>query len=906
MPGKYLFELMGNHPENLKLLTDSLFDIKESMYTNLYNAQKALVGMDRFDFIFDATDENNKFDDGSDEKRSRIWSITSNEGRFFINKSIVKPSTRSEFRRSNYYKRALTIADIQNEQTIFTHSPIVFIEGELYTGIKIIPDESSTEIIFPFKSSNAIPEEVMNREEFISQVLTHNHKLTILFVQNHSNLYLNQSKTANKFVIGGNILSNTIKNGNIDSFVNPIVFMNNPLINKNKHKMAVASTHTWNKADNVITVTSTVDKRVTTTKWSNCWRTTPLSITSIIFGRSCGCRFINSKFFRGATNGDDVLPMPCPTENILLFKVDKITGKMCFVHDPNVLKIYYPDIYEITSFSDGEEYYAISLYSDDTDSLGSWYKDELKLYRLYAGISVSKYNTDSIHNYVKNYTPVSMTYDIDNFNKSTYVDPVHYKLDKFKEMIYKDGDLYKFYLDKLVDYTPQYEILCSNFTTDEYIIRRRFDNHSEISNPNRHVTFDRMCRMFIIRADVTERIVMWIDSVLYQPKYMFTEGEFTYIYVPYDEISMGSSIITIEKYKDFDYISKVAIDSSFDISKPIEISYPNKKIIPNHVYITYEVNGVEKYADPTKYTLYYKVDDELRELTGTEFYPYDAIYLKLNDGTYLNSTLKMNISDTSFTVYNGTSNEIEINRKINNDKSNFLLFRNGLHIPQIAVNADFSENVNGPHKFKIMLISDNDTDEFALYYVPTKYYQIHFQANIQPSGFVDLTGKINKPLDFKWHDIYLNGKRLTDYQVEILGPYLLKIENVQSTKNLAIYQKNLDPYVPFIDDGLLQDYSHNLVVNTDLNGILKEGTLPDTEEDILEDLIIDFIGFFEEYLSTFDLINPDKEQITTEMLMKYPMAFDEFNNMFINPGTTKGLEFDAFFEPDKNMLTIKK
>lgn len=913
MAGKYTFELIGNHPENIKMLTDTLFDIKETMFRDLYDGQKALLGLDRFDFTFDASNENNIFDDGTDIIRNRIWSISGSECVFLLNKTLIKSNMRDTFRKSEFYKKYITYNTIQNNISIFTHNVVIYVNGLLYTGFQIKPSDSYTEIIFPFKSfvsaidDGAVNDNVFNREMFIKNVLTGGCKMTVLFIPNHPNVYETITRQTSVAGAWNRVITANLKtpiNTQIEAGTVHIYNKNITDIGKNIPVDAVGQ---WTYVNNIpSSLTYEIDSRVVENpEWSQKWKSTQVNITSLLFSRSQKVHKVYTRYFRGNNINGIPLDLPIPVENFLVYKVDSVTGGMTFVHDTNILKLYYPDIYEITSFTNGDEYYIVSLHSDDNKDISSKYKDELSLYRKFVQLDSSRYNEDTIPDYIKNYKPVEMRYDIPNYISSDFTDTLEYKISKIKEMIYKDGDTYKLYLDKLVGNKYRFEIRCSNFTDDEWAERIRHNNYTDIPTILPHTEFDEDNIAFIINAEDNDTLLIWVDGVLLENMYRITHDGVSFIYIPVSALRKGrESVLTVEKISNFDYIKSITIDRTFDMSEYIEVSFDDKKIVPNEMYLSYiDADSVEKYIDEETYTLYYNIDGEYIELDGSEFFEYDRVFIRFNNIDYFDKTIYINITNSPFTIFGGSTNELILNRKVKNDSTNFMLFKNGLQIPHVAVNVDFSENVSGPHRFKVMLMSDGDTDRYELHYIPTKYYQVYFQNTIPSNGFVDMTGKITKPIDFKWHEIYLNGRRLSTVEVEILGPYVIKLKDVKSINNFVVYQKNLDPYIPFIDDGLYRDHTSNLIYNTELNAILRDGVIEDIEDDILADLIIDIIGFFDEYLSEIGLINPDRQQITDEMLLNYPLIFDEFNNLFMNPGCTKGLEYNVLFEPDKNTLT---
>ena len=893
MSGKYTFELVGNTPENLQMVNDALFDIKESVFHNLYDAQKAIAGMERFDFAFDGSDDNNSFDDGLSVQRKRDWSITGTECTFLINKSIIKQSVRSSFRKSKFYKKTVSLDDISTNPDIFATSILVYINGMLYTGINVKPYESYTEVVFPFKYND---DNLFYRKTFKEMVLTDGAKLTILFVPNSS--FMLNTKTLSG--VGLHRYNNSLNYDIPAHAKTPICHITNYQVHDRFLKIPVLTAVNTDYSDNTKRISITYPDELNHKNHGSIkdgWTesaSSHLVCTDVFLSNFLTQTICTNRFFEIPAQD-----LPVPIENMLVFKKES-DGTMRFIHDQSIIKLYYPNFYEITSFSNNDTYVVYTYYSDDTEDLGSWYKDELRIYQEYVPGVVDRFNNGTIKEYIKNYDPVTMTYNIDDYRSS---DMLHYRFDKLKEMINKDGESYKFYLERLIDYTPQFYI---DVTDIDITTRLRTNNHNEIKKSYLHTTFNEDCYVFVIRADIqTEHLLIWVDGEYYIPRYMYGDDTYTYVYIPTRMINATDSIITVEKYDlDFHYIKNININYDFNFEDYVEISTEShKKIIPNDIYLTYidDYTQMETYIPEDKYTLYYRCGSEYLPIGEGSFYPYDKVYLRLVDATYVGKSVSINITRSTFWTSNGSSNTIYLSRKVNNDASNFMLFKNGRLIPQRAIKIDFDDKVSGAHRFKVMIMRTADTDEFTLYHTPVKFYEVYYQPRIETHGFIDLTGKIDKPIDLRWHDIYINGLRIREKDMKIIGPYMVKIYNTKSLDNFAIYQRDMDPNNGIIDY-ITDDYTHSVVYKTEVIDILTRDKFTDKEKNILDDLILDWIGFFEKYLN--GLLNPDEQQITNEMLSEFPLLFDQYNNLFINPETSKGLESNLYFQPDDNTMHI--
>lgn len=113
--------------------------------------------------------------------------------------------------------------------------------------------------------------------------------------------------------------------------------------------------------------------------------------------------------------------------------------------------------------------------------------------------------------------------------------------------------------------------------------------------------------------------------------------------------------------------------------------------------------------------------------------------------------------------------------------------------------------------------------------LPYPQRSVYTQRNIPKSGYIDLNGKINKPLNKKYFEFWVNGRLLND-EVTIITPTKIFLHGLQSLKNLEIIEINRDPNEYFSDAFLSVEQSdlgrpyHRWFYDTYLDDAL-EGTL---------------------------------------------------------------------------------
>jgi hypothetical protein len=360
-------------------------------------------------------------------------------------------------------------------------------------------------------------------------------------------------------------------------------------------------------------------------------------------------------------------------------------------------------------------------------------------------------------------------------------------------------------------------------------------------------------------------------------------------------------VLHVEKYYDITFNQDIDYNKSSE--EYIRINIPaDKRLSVNDLFVTYKNGNNYKYIlnteDEIKYKFYTKDSgtNEYIEIDEDSFYNYTDIYIKIVDESLLNIPISIKANKIAFSKKNIGNGEFVISKPIDTDDRNILVFKNGRLLPKEAVNIDFNENIDGPHTVRSIVYADSD-DEFILIYTPNKYTNVLELDEIPSSGVVNLEGLIDKPIDLKWHDIFINGIRLTEDNIDMLTPYSFILKDVNTLTYVTIYEKNLDSdvFAPEYDTSNI----NNIILNNDAYIELpEEGTITEEYTDIRDDIVIDIIGFLDEYLNYIGLINPDISQITDDMLSEYGAVFDISGNMFINPDKYQKFAKDIYLNPD--------
>ncbi len=152
-------------------------------------------------------------------------------------------------------------------------------------------------------------------------------------------------------------------------------------------------------------------------------------------------------------------------------------------------------------------------------------------------------------------------------------------------------------------------------------------------------------------------------------------------------------------------------------------------------------------------------------------------------------------------------------------------------------------------------------DNIAVELMPYMMNQVCYLETIPSDKVIDLTGKIDKPLDFRWHDIYINGRKLAKKEVEIISANKFKLIKTDSLRWLEVIENSRDkeyfgykPILDFIDHLYETDDEFKKAVD-------------------IEDYILR--RFYDGYLvPNYGLINPDILQLDQATIDYYYEVMD--------------------------------
>lgn len=844
--------IKNNAAFDLAALEQTIDEIKLSSFANLYQFQKDLAGIKRFDLTMN--------------QLVQVTNITGKRSLYtkkfvgYVKTDFIHKSKRLLYKRSAFFGKELSIFDVANNSKLFTYNYMVFVDGKFVDSINILPKDDRTALIFDVQDQ--INPVGIPWSHFTS-LRDANAKITVFFIPNaiygvYNTTRADLDKYKNQLALSDlNLAGNLATDANYITFVKDKKLLFNSVV-----------TDTTNSANMLRFVAN------------GGLPNTGKQIHLNVFGfRNLHNQLIipsTDKFFRIAN-----LKMPVPIENMMVFR-NNVDGTKTFAHDIT-LKQYYPNVYEVLNNTTNTELTIYVFYSKDNGESILKYTNDLAVYEKFMGTGLSKYIDGSIPTLVRDYVAQSMAYSIEDFNSSAqYPDHLSYKLNKLSAWIDADPSVFQRYLLKELVSQSAYYI---DVSTINLASKLRTNNRTEISNTLSQEDFGENRYVFIIKnepGDDVESFRFYIDGNAYIPDKRWRQDEYEVFYIQQSLIK-PNTVIEIERFKQFRYSTTVSFAS---VSENEQLTVTKlKDLSRNDIFLVDATN--QNIIDKSKYTVSYFNEKGVKTDLGTDSFkviPNGTFVVNMKDVTLLNRDIQIKIQrDTYYQEHNITeamsAGETFIFKKaVNPDRRHYRIFRNGRLLNPSLYEVEPSATYNG-NNFVTPLVYKELNDKFIIDYTPNKYKIVYEQGLIPANGLLDLRGRIIRPFDLKWYDVYINGRRLTIKNIEVISPYIVFIKNISSLKNLLIIErdKDIDFFKHAVGARTLTDKLWDTDVPFKTAVLAGRTDIVDIEPDVISEIIteasLELLRFFNLYISILDFINPDTMQLTDEQKAEYPALF---------------------------------
>ena len=489
--------------------------------------------------------------------------------------------------------------------------------------------------------------------------------------------------------------------------------------------------------------------------------------------------------------------------------------------------------------------------------------------------------------YCYNHADFFETYHPNHFDYKTY---------KMREFIRKDPLALRTYLMDQYHTGRKYVLFVKDIDLES---RRRMNNFTEASLEVDRVEFDEECYMFAFRNKDCNflNLRVFIDGLLYVPKYFLIDREMEYFYIPSSMIT-AQSWIEIERFEDF-RLHEV-VDMQKDEPHKIRLVIDGKKTaFDAHVGDLYFVDAESgDYIDPTNFKVEMEIDGAQEDISNKEWCVLSTFTITLINEEFAGRTVYVKLSKTPyFTSFVTTKTGVTgayVSPHIKRSPEYFRVFVNGRLVPKTAWSLTEYEKDNWKPRIRLNYqVPAGSVVSFDA--TPYRYQRVFSLKDIPENNVIDMSTYIDKPVDLHYYDIYLNGRKLSEANVIYISPTKVKLINIHSSHNFEVWQKERgDEYYGFdydddswktivdrlLDSDKLTDEDKEIIIDhitdqTILDGIDRKEN-DNSEKDYFPDIIFpeedaEMFSFYDEQLVPLRYLDPDIFQFNYEIIKRrYP------------------------------------
>ena len=493
--------------------------------------------------------------------------------------------------------------------------------------------------------------------------------------------------------------------------------------------------------------------------------------------------------------------MPLPKDNIMILR--ERNGSYVPINGNVSLTEYYPNIYRINNPNQWNlRIYA--LYEDSSQNNHIDYDEEITPYLQRIDI-LDQYNTDKVPEILKEYKPVQWNYSIQDFiEKNPYKnldlsnqwDSFLYKMETISSMLKKWYLFYEEYERRTYGFLTGWYHNIANYKNMPDKIR--LNTAQDIDNRDLYYEFDEPQYLFTY-VNSTEfgsanSYCFFVDGVYTIPTKIIVYRGYQYVYFP-TRIIKDTTVIEVERFDGVVINRDILIPEEGVTLKFSDLA--NVPTIANCLFFVNPEDGSYLNHNELETTI---IDPEIGEVVvdfRTSVYkitPSMSIKIKANDENLINKYVRLCCNNQTFQFIEresgidftrGRDDEIDLNRMnyVTNINESILprlriFTEQGRMIPKRDYYVNKHNSYDDPPKFNIPMKASDD-ERFCVAYIGYDERLIYHKDNIPSNGLISLEGRMQRPFSFAYHDIYLDGFRLTKYDVDIISPNTIIIKAIK-------------------------------------------------------------------------------------------------------------------------------
>lgn len=920
-------------------------NLKRVMYNSfnyLKELQKSYVSIHRFNLT-----------------EKDLYTDYNNKVCFTIDKDFIDFSLRKEYRASEYYNKYLDLKTLCSNPDIFAYIPIVIIDGKSVLSYQVKSSlDGTTTIKLPYVINDkntymTTPhdiEVVFMKDLYVGSFITNMAALDVndwKLPPSLTGLSLKESQIVFMFLrVPGEDSASNMYIGSVAQYGYVRIDKTNPTIyefistHRESEIVILAPSHIYDTGNTrTIRTRADIDKKsaalVITPDDKNTYNM-PIPTENLFILK------INKTTGESTYENKRVVTLHYP--NIYEIDSDDVDES---VFEYKVFYVY-RDVADYLKYPNKMMF----IHNFITSSLGVDSFDEAVNKLLYEKIEDS--NLQEYFLSIYDYEDPVFTYNIENFKGTKFPYDFDYKVDKMDEFVSNDPWSLKDYAEDVMTPISVFYLYTKDIDLESRI---RMNTEAEAVDASDYIYFDEPHYVFAFLNESSSLLNLrfFIDGD-FHPNPTQIHSKFTdYIYIPVSKIT-NNSYIEIEKHYEYIFRKNLTFKAS---SLPVEVDFTrNPHVLPtlNDMYVT-DSNG--KKVDRSKFKMYVMVDlgdfdvsdyinkhgeesidillyeDLMVDETGATYIclndDYESMsehlgsitlsdsevvertktrlplkYVILNkmkifciDDSLIGEQLTLNVNKTSHlyttTLQSKDTPSLEIFGYYDSytSKKEFMrVFINGKYIP-----LEYNYVSKDGRNYLVPKCYVNRGDVISLDVTPFAYEMI---ANIEevPEDFViDLSGHINAPFDTKYYDIYLNGRKLSDNNVEAVSPTKIKLFNVHSRHNLYIFKRDRDyefygfksyrktPVDEFLSSEIIPDSYKEELIKQIVKYRHEDAIDGDDTETVWVDKYLLNKESSEEYDFYFNVIlpqyvaKPNTLLLPTEEIQeKYPVMYEKYSN----------------------------